>query len=157
VVTLFLLIVFGLLLGAGIKNRLEKAGLVTEMAWDNGRRWWQVSDADEKRTDRTNMELGMASTKAGVRGVEIWRVGTTAIVFRSLCLYMSHFVTDQWVLSAPSKALTLAPTILLSPQPTDRHSTLVFSDRLIPVLRLQLQPSSALKRLAARQQLFELL
>lgn len=80
-VTLFLLIVFGLLLGAGIKNRLEKAGLVTEMAWDNGRRWWQVSDADEKRTDRTDMELGMASAKARVRGVEIWRVGTAAIVF----------------------------------------------------------------------------
>jgi len=31
------------------------------------------------------MVAGMASTKAGVRGVEIWRVGTTAIVFRSLC------------------------------------------------------------------------
>lgn len=88
-VTLFLLIVFGLLLGAGIKNRLEKAGLATEMAWDNGRRWWQVSGGDEKRTGKTDLELGMASAKAGVRGIEIWRVGTAAIVFtstRSLCI-----------------------------------------------------------------------
>ena len=154
-VTLFLLIVFGLLLGAGIKNRLEKAGLVTEMAWDNSRRWWQVSDADEKRTDRTDMELGMDSAKAGVRGVGIWGVGIAAIV--SIVFVHVTFRHDQWVLSAPSKALTLAPTILWSPQLTDRHSALVFSDRLIPVLRQQQQPSSALKRLAARQQLFELL
>ncbi|KAK2461904.1 hypothetical protein APHAL10511_006367 [Amanita phalloides] len=45
VVTLFLLIVFGLLLVAGIKSRIEKAGLTREMHWDNGRRWWQVWDA----------------------------------------------------------------------------------------------------------------
>jgi len=42
VVTLFLLIVFGLLLAAGIKSRIEKAGLATEMAWGSGRRWWQA-------------------------------------------------------------------------------------------------------------------
>ncbi|KAF8626532.1 hypothetical protein AX15_004835 [Amanita polypyramis BW_CC] len=42
VVTLFLLVVFGLLLGAGIKSRLEKAGLATEMRWDSGQRWWQA-------------------------------------------------------------------------------------------------------------------
>ena len=43
VVTLFLLIVFGLLLGAGIKNRMVKAGLDTSISWDAGRRWWEVS------------------------------------------------------------------------------------------------------------------
>ncbi|KAF7339458.1 hypothetical protein MSAN_02160100 [Mycena sanguinolenta] len=41
VVTLFLLTVFGLLLGAGVKNRMAKAGLTdTHMPWDAGRRWW---------------------------------------------------------------------------------------------------------------------
>ena len=146
--TLFLLIVFGLLLGAGIKNRLEKAGLATEIAWDNGRRWWQVSDGDENRTDRTDMELGMDSAKAGVRGVGIWGVGIAAIV--SIVFVHVTFRHDQWVLSAPSKAITLALTILLSPQPTGRHLTLVRRDRLIPALLLLQPPSSALKRLAAR-------
>jgi len=41
VVTLFLLTVFGLLLGAGIKSRMEKAGLDTSIAWSTGRRWWE--------------------------------------------------------------------------------------------------------------------
>ncbi|KAI0814946.1 hypothetical protein BC629DRAFT_1670593 [Irpex lacteus] len=41
VVTLFLLIVFGLLLGAGIKNRMLKAGLDTSIPWNAGRRWWE--------------------------------------------------------------------------------------------------------------------
>ena len=43
VVTIFLLTVFGLLLGAGVKNRMLKAGLSGEMTWDTGRRWWEVS------------------------------------------------------------------------------------------------------------------
>jgi hypothetical protein len=43
VVTLFLLTVFGLLLGAGIKNRMEKAGLDSGIAWSTGRRWWEVN------------------------------------------------------------------------------------------------------------------
>jgi hypothetical protein len=43
VVTLFLLTVFGLLLGAGIKSRMEKAGLDTGIPWSTGRRWWEVS------------------------------------------------------------------------------------------------------------------
>lgn len=48
IVTLFLLIVFGLLVGAGIKSRMEKAGMRfdTSAAWDAarvGRRWWEVS------------------------------------------------------------------------------------------------------------------
>jgi len=41
VVTLFLLTVFGLLLGAGIKSRMEKAGLYSSIAWSTGRRWWE--------------------------------------------------------------------------------------------------------------------
>lgn len=43
VVTLFLLTVFGLLLGAGIKNRMLKAGLDTSLPWNASRRWWEVS------------------------------------------------------------------------------------------------------------------
>lgn len=43
VVTLFLLTVFGLLLGAGIKGRMEKAGFDTGIPWSTGRRWWEVS------------------------------------------------------------------------------------------------------------------
>jgi hypothetical protein len=45
VVTLFLLTVFGLLLGAGIKKRMQKAGIEfdTSTAWNAGRHWWQVS------------------------------------------------------------------------------------------------------------------
>jgi len=39
VVTIFLLIVFGLMLGAGVKNRMIKAGFNTSIHWDTGRRW----------------------------------------------------------------------------------------------------------------------
>lgn len=42
VVTLFLLTVFGLLLGAGIKGRMQKAGIDTSLSWSTGRKWWQV-------------------------------------------------------------------------------------------------------------------
>jgi hypothetical protein len=42
VVSLFLLTVFGLLLGAGIKGRMVKAGLDANLPWHTGRRWWQV-------------------------------------------------------------------------------------------------------------------
>ncbi|KIK71030.1 hypothetical protein GYMLUDRAFT_90023 [Collybiopsis luxurians FD-317 M1] len=37
IVTLFLLLVFGLLLGAGVKNRMEKAGF----SWNHGSTWWE--------------------------------------------------------------------------------------------------------------------
>ena len=42
VVTLFLLTVFGLLLGAGIKGRMLKAGFDTSLPWNTSRRWWEV-------------------------------------------------------------------------------------------------------------------
>ncbi|KAF9069044.1 hypothetical protein BDP27DRAFT_1223239 [Rhodocollybia butyracea] len=41
VVTIFLLLVFGLLLGAGIKSRMEKAGLNVNSTWNNGFTWWE--------------------------------------------------------------------------------------------------------------------
>ena len=44
VVTLFLLTVFGLLLGAGIKGRMLKAGFDTSLPWSASRRWWEVCD-----------------------------------------------------------------------------------------------------------------
>lgn len=40
--TLFLLTVFGLLLGAGIKGKMMKAGLDTNLPWNAGRKWWEV-------------------------------------------------------------------------------------------------------------------
>lgn len=42
VVTLFLLTVFGLLLGAGIKGKMEKAGLEPRFNWSTGRELWEV-------------------------------------------------------------------------------------------------------------------
>ena len=49
VVTLFLLTVFGLLLGAGIKGRMVKAGLDTSLPWNTGgRKWWQVGVTDSE-------------------------------------------------------------------------------------------------------------
>ncbi|KAF6766015.1 hypothetical protein DFP72DRAFT_865328 [Ephemerocybe angulata] len=41
VVTLFLLTVFGLLLAAGIKNRMLKAGLTPSLPRNTRRRWWE--------------------------------------------------------------------------------------------------------------------
>jgi hypothetical protein len=46
IVILFLLTVFGLLLGAGIKNRMMEAGITAPtLPWQtaNRRRWWEVS------------------------------------------------------------------------------------------------------------------
>lgn len=39
---MFLLTVFGLLLGAGIKGRMLKAGFDTSLPWSASRRWWEV-------------------------------------------------------------------------------------------------------------------
>lgn len=43
VVTLFLLTVFGLLLGAGIKGKMAKAGFDMNVSLSTGRKWWEVS------------------------------------------------------------------------------------------------------------------
>ncbi|KAJ7597053.1 hypothetical protein C8J56DRAFT_919041, partial [Mycena floridula] len=40
VVTIFLLTVFGLLLGAGIKNRMVKAGFDSNLRWNT--KWWEA-------------------------------------------------------------------------------------------------------------------
>ena len=42
VVTLFLLTVFGLLLGAGIKGKLLKAGIDVNRSWSPQGKWWEV-------------------------------------------------------------------------------------------------------------------
>nr|GAT44201.1 predicted protein [Mycena chlorophos] len=43
VVSIFLLTVFGLLLGAGIKSRMVKAGFAErQLPWEAGRRWWDA-------------------------------------------------------------------------------------------------------------------
>lgn len=43
IVTLFLLTVIGLLIGAAIKTRLEIIGINSSAAWASGRSWWEVS------------------------------------------------------------------------------------------------------------------
>jgi hypothetical protein len=42
VVVIFLLTVFGLLLGVGIKGKMTQAGIQPNIDWDSGRRWWEV-------------------------------------------------------------------------------------------------------------------
>ncbi|KAG5722491.1 hypothetical protein E4T56_gene2897 [Termitomyces sp. T112] len=58
VVTLFLLTVFGLLLGAGIKSRMMKAGFHTDIsqARNTGRRWWEAWMPRQQ----TSYELGIS-------------------------------------------------------------------------------------------------
>jgi len=41
IVTLFLLIIIGLLIGAAVKTRLEQFGFDTNQAWSSGRAWWE--------------------------------------------------------------------------------------------------------------------
>lgn len=66
IVTLFLLTVFGLLLGAGIKGKMEKAGLDLNKPLSNGRRWWEVSDGlDSSR--KTDSDLNWGLFRLGVR------------------------------------------------------------------------------------------
>jgi hypothetical protein len=43
IVTLFLLVVIGLLIGAAIKTRMEMMGIDSSSAWTSGRAWWEVS------------------------------------------------------------------------------------------------------------------
>lgn len=80
VVTLFLLIVFGLLLGAGIKGRMVKAGINTSTPWNTGRKWWQVNAHSSARLIRAyiyyqswappleNIGLGYRGSEPGGRG-----------------------------------------------------------------------------------------
>jgi hypothetical protein len=94
VVTLFLLIVLGLLLGAGIKNRMEKAGLSMEIGQESGRRWWQVSDRDERGADKTNAALGMASAKTGEISRRIrrgWGSAAIDLLLAVLCVVSVTF------------------------------------------------------------------
>lgn len=76
--TLFLLTVFGLLLGAGIKGKMQKAGLDTTLAWDTGRKWWEVTisaidSISHSRIDRfclTGVAASAASRRNKSRGEE---------------------------------------------------------------------------------------
>lgn len=70
VVTLFLLTVFGLLLGAGIKGRMQKAGIDTSLSWSTGRKWWQaLGHFGDTPTTNRNPDGG-----AGARS--LWRAGS---------------------------------------------------------------------------------
>ena len=73
VVTLFLLTVFGLLLGAGIKGRMVKAGLDTSLPWHTGRKWWQVGAPSFLSTEPTVTCLSIASLRHG------YQVGSTIL------------------------------------------------------------------------------
>ncbi len=59
VVTLFLLTVFGLLLGAGIKNRMQKAGISGGLPWNrtSRERWWEVSYSLDNVHPQTKLRL----------------------------------------------------------------------------------------------------
>ncbi|KAF8335483.1 uncharacterized protein EI90DRAFT_2913297, partial [Cantharellus anzutake] len=41
IVTLFLLTIIGLLIGAAVKTRLERIGFDSNRAWSSGRTWWE--------------------------------------------------------------------------------------------------------------------
>ncbi|KAI0307742.1 hypothetical protein B0F90DRAFT_1676807 [Multifurca ochricompacta] len=64
VVSLFLLTVFGLLLGAGIKGRMVKAGLDTSLPWHTGRKWWQA--LAPRRLDDANLRMEPSSSGSGM-------------------------------------------------------------------------------------------
>ncbi|KAF9229300.1 hypothetical protein BS17DRAFT_771277 [Gyrodon lividus] len=55
VVTLFLLTVFGLLLSAGIKNRMVKAGTDPNLPWSAGRRWWWEKWMPRRHSEEYNL------------------------------------------------------------------------------------------------------
>ncbi|KZS92971.1 hypothetical protein SISNIDRAFT_549996 [Sistotremastrum niveocremeum HHB9708] len=70
VVTLFLLVVFGLLLGAGIKSRMEKTGFDTSEAWINGRRWWEAW-LPSRQPDSYQLPLRTSPRTSGRRGAYV--------------------------------------------------------------------------------------
>jgi len=73
VVTLYLLIVFGLVLGAGIKGRMAKAGIDTSLPWNAGRKWWE---AWFPRRDTDNIRLGGPGRTSSSRSRDSrWRNG----------------------------------------------------------------------------------
>ncbi|KAL5518894.1 hypothetical protein ACEPAH_577 [Sanghuangporus vaninii] len=59
VVTLFLLTIFGLLLGAGLKGKMMKAGIDFSVPWASGRRWWE---AWNYRAPLEHISLGVPSS-----------------------------------------------------------------------------------------------
>jgi hypothetical protein len=77
VVTLFLLTVFGLLLGAGIKGRMVKAGLDTSLPWNTGRKWWQVS-ALHLSTDNGRRNRVSSQTNCRISSIMLLGLGTRA-------------------------------------------------------------------------------
>ena len=72
IVTVFVLLVIGLLLGAGIKKRMEKAGFDSSRTWQTGRRWWEVSDERfEGQTSFFNLYFPDVAAIASARRVWI--------------------------------------------------------------------------------------
>ncbi|KAH9944392.1 uncharacterized protein BXZ73DRAFT_87299 [Epithele typhae] len=67
VVTLFLLTVFGLLLGAGIKGRMVKAGFDAGVAWSASRRWWEVSAVHARPLSRRPEDIRLGATRGFTR------------------------------------------------------------------------------------------
>jgi hypothetical protein len=96
VVTVFLLVVFGLLLTAGVKGRMQKAGLDTAFSWSNSRRWWEVRNFPPvckilmpDLMKRLGCPVGFPKISPSVDGV-VMRV-TTIRVGRTLTTMMSMF------------------------------------------------------------------
>jgi hypothetical protein len=97
VVTVFLLMVFGLLLTAGVKSRMQKAGLDTAFNWSNSRRWWEVRNfipafkiLMPDFAKRLGCPVGFPKISHSVDGVvvqlTIIRVGRTLITKMSMFL-----------------------------------------------------------------------
>ncbi|RPD62949.1 hypothetical protein L227DRAFT_572813 [Lentinus tigrinus ALCF2SS1-6] len=68
VVTMFLLTVFGLLLGAGIKGRMLKAGFDTSLPWRTSRRWWEAWTPQRQPEDIRLGDTGRSHSARDSRG-----------------------------------------------------------------------------------------
>lgn len=97
VVTLFLLTVFGLLLAAGVKTRIAKAGLASELPWQNGRRWWEVrfllGVTEEAYTEEYLNRRGLlGDRKDGL----VWgkTLGVQTMTDFLVAIPMAHFIRD---------------------------------------------------------------
>ena len=73
--SLFLLTVFGLLLGAGIKGKMEKAGLEPRFNWAVGREMWEVRFARPPVENSRLMFVDYVGTHTAQTFGRVWAWG----------------------------------------------------------------------------------
>lgn len=95
--TLFLLTVFGLLLGAGIKGKMEKAGLEARFNWTAGRELWEV--CSPMRSTRSLLRLMLSPF------FRLHRDSYRADVQKSLGLGYETFLDVEMVVGGTSTPL----------------------------------------------------